>query len=286
MKNVFAISFLLFLAARAALADGEGAVTNESEVADLGTIVVEGSALSRYRPETVEGATFTDLAPETTYFARVRMAEGEWSEVKSIKTQADVPTKPAWLDIPEQTAIVGQEFVLDLSAFVTGSPFPVITVNGEGTEDGNWSFTPDEAKTYTFDLVASNTEGSDAATLTVVVSEAPAAKYALCVGLNEYDYTAWAAQGWSIGPLKGCVNDATYMKKNLTERGGWADADVTLLTNETATKEAIRGAIAAVAKNAKAAGFDAIHDTVHEMAKDEARHGAGFAGLLKRYFGK
>jgi rubrerythrin len=39
-------------------------------------------------------------------------------------------------------------------------------------------------------------------------------------------------------------------------------------------------------KNAKAAGFDAIHDTVHEMAKDEARHGAGFAGLLKRYFGK
>ena len=41
-----------------------------------------------------------------------------------------------------------------------------------------------------------------------------------------------------------------------------------------------------IAKNAKAAGFDAIHDTVHEMAKDEARHGAVFAGLLKRYFGK
>jgi rubrerythrin len=40
-----------------------------------------------------------------------------------------------------------------------------------------------------------------------------------------------------------------------------------------------------IAKNAKVAGFDAIHDTVHEMAKDEARHGAGFAGLLKRYFG-
>lgn len=40
-----------------------------------------------------------------------------------------------------------------------------------------------------------------------------------------------------------------------------------------------------LAKRAKAAGLDAIHDTVHEMAKDEARHGAGFAGLLKRYFG-
>lgn len=41
-----------------------------------------------------------------------------------------------------------------------------------------------------------------------------------------------------------------------------------------------------LAKRAKAMGFDAIHDMVHEAAKDEARHGAGFAGLLKRYFGK
>ena len=39
-----------------------------------------------------------------------------------------------------------------------------------------------------------------------------------------------------------------------------------------------------LAKRAKAQNLDAIHDTVHEMAKDEARHGAGFAGLLKRYF--
>ncbi len=39
-----------------------------------------------------------------------------------------------------------------------------------------------------------------------------------------------------------------------------------------------------IAKNAKAAGLDAIHDTVHEMAKDEARHGAGFRGLFNRYF--
>ncbi|MDR2491532.1 MAG: NADH peroxidase [Spirochaetaceae bacterium] len=39
-----------------------------------------------------------------------------------------------------------------------------------------------------------------------------------------------------------------------------------------------------LAKRAKAANLDAVHDTVHEMAKDEARHGAGFKGLLKRYF--
>jgi len=41
-----------------------------------------------------------------------------------------------------------------------------------------------------------------------------------------------------------------------------------------------------LAKRAKSLGYDAIHDTVHEMAKDEARHGAGFKGLLKRYFNK
>lgn len=39
-----------------------------------------------------------------------------------------------------------------------------------------------------------------------------------------------------------------------------------------------------IAKRAKELGYDAIHDTVHEMAKDEARHGAGFSGLLKRFF--
>ncbi len=41
-----------------------------------------------------------------------------------------------------------------------------------------------------------------------------------------------------------------------------------------------------IAKLAKAANLDAIHDTVHEMCKDEARHGAGFQGLYNRYFKK
>ena len=44
-------------------------------------------------------------------------------------------------------------------------------------------------------------------------------------------------------------------------------------------------AMSAVAKRAKAANLDAIHDTVHEMARDEARHGKAFEGLLKRFFG-
>jgi len=52
--------------------------------------------------------------------------------------------------------------------------------------------------------------------------------------------------------------------------------------------EAEHGACAGkkgIATRAKELGYDAIHDTVHEMCKDEARHGQAFAGLLKRYFG-
>ena len=66
------------------------------------------------------------------------------------------------------------------------------------------------------------------------------------------------------------VTDST--KKNLEMRVE-AENGATLGKNE-------------LAKLAKAKGLDAIHDTVHEMARDEARHGKAFAGLLKRYFGE
>ena len=65
------------------------------------------------------------------------------------------------------------------------------------------------------------------------------------------------------------VTDST--KKNLELRVD-AEAGACAGKKELATK-------------AKQLNLDAIHDTVHEMAKDEARHGAAFAGLLKRYFG-
>lgn len=65
-----------------------------------------------------------------------------------------------------------------------------------------------------------------------------------------------------------------------------------VLTNSTKKNLEMRAAAEAgacegkncLAKRAKELGYDAIHDSVHEMAKDEARHGAGFKGLLKRYF--
>ncbi len=64
------------------------------------------------------------------------------------------------------------------------------------------------------------------------------------------------------------VTDST--KKNLEMRAA-AENGATLGKTE-------------LAKLAKAAGLDAIHDSVHEMARDEARHGKAFEGLLKRYF--
>ncbi len=57
--------------------------------------------------------------------------------------------------------------------------------------------------------------------------------------------------------------------------------------NLTLRADAEAGACAGklmLAKRAKELGYDAIHDTVHEMCKDEARHGAGFQGLLTRFF--
>ena len=58
--------------------------------------------------------------------------------------------------------------------------------------------------------------------------------------------------------------------------------------NLRARVEAEHGACAGkkkIATRAKELGYDAIHDTVHEMCKDEARHGQSFKGLLDRYFG-
>ena len=87
-----------------------------------------------------------------------------------------------------------------------------------------------------------------------------------------YERAAWeeAEHAAKFAELLGeVVTDST--KKNLEMR---VDAE----NGATAGKFDL-------AKRAKAADLDAIHDTVHEMAKDEARHGRAFEGLLNRYFG-
>lgn len=62
-----------------------------------------------------------------------------------------------------------------------------------------------------------------------------------------------------------------------------ADTKANLMARVEAEHGATVGKLA-IAKRAKELGYDAIHDTVHEMCKDEARHGSAFNGLLKRHF--
>lgn len=64
-----------------------------------------------------------------------------------------------------------------------------------------------------------------------------------------------------------------------------ADTEKNLQLRVDAEQGACEGKLL-LAKRAKELGLDAIHDTVHEMCKDEARHGAAFEGLLNRYFKK
>jgi len=63
----------------------------------------------------------------------------------------------------------------------------------------------------------------------------------------------------------------------------WADTRRNLEVRVTAENGACTGK-KKIAVKAKELGYDAIHDTVHEMCKDEARHGLSFKGLLDRYF--
>ena len=63
-----------------------------------------------------------------------------------------------------------------------------------------------------------------------------------------------------------CWDTKTNLKKRMEAEAGACDAKME------------------IAKVAKKLNLDAIHDTVHEMAKDEARHGCGFQGLYNRFF--
>ena len=130
----------------------------------------------------------------------------------------------------------------------------------------------DEDKKYIFDQLKANFEGecSEVGMYLAMARVAHREGYPE-IGLY-YEKAAYeeAEHAAKFAELLGeVVTDST--KKNLQMR-----------------VEAENGATAGktdLAKRAKAANLDAIHDTVHEMARDEARHGKAFEGLLKRYFG-
>ncbi len=100
-----------------------------------------------------------------------------------------------------------------------------------------------------------------------------------------------------VAAREGYPEIALYWEKAAFEEAEHAAKFAELLGEcvSTSTKENLSVRVAAengatmgkfeLAKKAKELGLDAIHDTVHEMARDEARHGKAFAGLLARYFG-
>ncbi len=99
-----------------------------------------------------------------------------------------------------------------------------------------------------------------------------------------------------VAAREGYPEIALYWEKAAYEEAEHAAKFAELLGEcvSTSTKENLSVRVAAengatmgkfeLAKKAKELGLDAIHDTVHEMARDEARHGKAFAGLLARYF--
>ena len=89
------------------------------------------------------------------------------------------------------------------------------------------------------------------------------------------------------GRIVRAVRDAVSVPVTVKTRLGWDRGCINApeLARVAAENGATQGKTD-LAKLAKEAGLDAIHDTVHEMARDEARHGKAFEGLLNRYFGK
>ena len=130
----------------------------------------------------------------------------------------------------------------------------------------------DEDKKYIFDQLKANFEGecSEVGMYLCMARIAHREGYPE-IGLY-WEKAAWeeAEHAAKFAELLGeVVTDST--KKNLEMRVE-AENGATMGKTE-------------LAKKAKALNLDAIHDTVHEMARDEARHGRAFEGLLKRYFG-
>ena len=126
----------------------------------------------------------------------------------------------------------------------------------------------------------------DAAPEKCPLCKAPASKFVEVVETEGGALTF--ADEHVIGVAKGCDEEMikdlnNHFMGECTEVGIWDTK-----TNLQKRKDAEQGACEdkkRIATRAKALNLDAIHDTVHEMCKDEARHGKGFEGLYNRYFG-
>ena len=187
------------------------------------------------------------LEPGELYYFSIRAYSGTTSSAWSDDCIVQMPCAPGWSGMAVPTAQAGRPYVLDFSRALVGWPKPSLELLPCGTAaelDGVlFKWTPDAQGTFDFAVVASNEFGVATNSFAVSAGALAPKKFALCVGINEY---------MEISGLYGCVNDSLYMRANLIGRGGWESADVTLLTDEQATKAAIRAAMANIAAQAMA----------------------------------
>ncbi len=126
---------------------------------------------------------FTDLTPETTYYARVK-GDDDWSNVETFTTLAGADSAPVWSAIPAQNYLFGSNngtFEFNVAPYASGSPSPAFYLGDTQwtayVDDGNgdFIFEPEALGTFDFTVIASNTLGTANATLSVTVTAAPPA---------------------------------------------------------------------------------------------------------------
>lgn len=126
---------------------------------------------------------FTGLAPESTYYARVK-GTSDWSNVETFTTLAGADSAPVWSAIPAQNYLFGSNngtFEFNVAPYASGSPSPAFYLGDTQwtayVDDGNgdFIFEPEALGTFDFTVIASNTLGTANATLSVTVTAAPPA---------------------------------------------------------------------------------------------------------------
>ncbi|MBP5788369.1 MAG: hypothetical protein J6Y19_11215 [Kiritimatiellae bacterium] len=126
---------------------------------------------------------FTGLAPESTYYARVK-GTSDWSNVETFTTLAGADSAPVWSAIPAQNYLFGSNngtFEFNVAPYASGSPSPAFYLGDTqwtayvDNGNGDFIFEPEALGTFDFTVIASNTLGTANATLSVTVTAAPPA---------------------------------------------------------------------------------------------------------------
>ncbi len=174
--------------------------------------------------ETVSALTHpvTGLEPETLYYARARMAGGEWSEVVSATTLSAGPAAPSFTAIPPQSASVGALFSLNVSTYASGNPAPTFSLVSSTADAGDYSFagstlsfTPSEAGEFGFVFQAQNELGTAMATATVTAVSgpiellAPVIQAASAIDATQFNAN-WLASASATGYILDVATNETF----------------------------------------------------------------------------